>query len=105
MNVLIRPVLTEKSTKIAEGGRYTFYVDKEKDKNQIRKTVEEMFGVKVIRLWTTKMEGKHKKFGRFYKKLGQRKKVIVQLKEGQTIDLFETKKKTKKGGKNKILKG
>lgn len=95
MNILIRPIITEKSKKDAEGGKFTFDVNPDASKTQIEQFVEKAFGVNVLDVHTIHVHGKTKKFGksRKFKKLADRKKAIVKLAAGQTIDLFTTEKK------------
>lgn len=98
MSILVKPIITEKSKKDAEGGKFTFGVNLDASKTQIEKFVEKAFGVTVLEVNTIHVHGKTKKFGksRRYKKLTDRKKAIVRLTQGQTIDLFGTEKKGKK---------
>ncbi|MBI4058978.1 50S ribosomal protein L23 [Candidatus Microgenomates bacterium] len=104
MNVLIKPILTEKSTKIVENlNAFTFEVDWAANKHQISQTVEETFGVEVVKVRTIKLAGKTKRVRnrRNFQKLSDRVKAIVYLKKGQTIDLFPSEKKSKKTGRIK----
>ncbi|BAK81785.1 50S ribosomal protein L23 [Candidatus Arthromitus sp. SFB-rat-Yit] len=78
-DIIIRPVITEKSMSIMSEGKYTFVVHKKANKIQIRNAVENVFGVKVSRVFTMNYCGKKKRV-RF--NLGKRsdfKKAIVQL--------------------------
>ncbi|MBI2405858.1 50S ribosomal protein L23 [Candidatus Microgenomates bacterium] len=101
MSILLRPLITEKSKKDAEAGKFTFEVVASANKNQITHVVENAFGVKVKGVKTVKISGKTRRFGgrRLVKKLSDIKKAIVELEKGQTIDLFATEKK---GGKRKV---
>lgn len=94
MNILVKPLLTEKSYKSASDlNSYTFMVNKEADKKQITKEVENKFNVNVLKVRTINQLGKIKVFGAKRKK-GARantKKAIITLKKGQKIDLFEMK--------------
>lgn len=107
MNILVKPIITEKSKKEAEGGKFTFDVNPNASKTQIEQFVEKAFGVNVKRVHTIHVHGKTKKFGksRKFKKLADRKKAIVMLASGQTIDLFSTEKKTKKSSKGRSAPG
>lgn len=97
-NIFLLPVISEKSTNMAERGEYTFWVDQNLTKYQIKKAVEEGFGVSVRRVRTKVLRGKSKKAGR--KKLSvraaDRKLAIVKVGKDDKIDLFETKEKGKK---------
>jgi large subunit ribosomal protein L23 len=93
----LKPVLTEKSMKLAENGVYTFFVDKGLTKDQIKSLVNTTFTVHVTRVRTIKVPGESKKTIRGYKKVTQpRKKALVNLQEKEKIDLFEVKSKKSK---------
>jgi large subunit ribosomal protein L23 len=89
-DVLIRPLITEKSTRIIEIGQYTFEVHREANKIQIREAVEKTFNVKVKAVNTLNMPRKTRRRGRTVGTVPGWKKAIVTLQEGQTIDIFET---------------
>jgi large subunit ribosomal protein L23 len=86
--VLISPVVSEKSYSRIPTGQYTFRVHKDAHKTQVRQAVEELFGVKVLRVNVSKVQAKPKRRG-FHKgtKPGW-KKAIVQLQPGDTIEIF-----------------
>ncbi len=88
-DILIKPIITEKSTDMMSEGKYTFRVPLKANKYQIRDAVEEIFNVKVEAVNTMRMEGKKKRMGRYEGKRSDWKKAIVTLKEGETIELFE----------------
>jgi large subunit ribosomal protein L23 len=88
-NVLIRPVVTEKSTLQQERNRYVFEVDSSASKEQIAKAVEWAFDVKVIKVNTLTVPGKVKRYGRRPSKQPDWKKAIVSLAAGDSIQLFE----------------
>jgi len=90
----LEPVLTEKTLKLAEEGKYTFRVSLGFNKSKIKKLVEKVFGVHVVSVKTIKEPGERKRTitGR-YRKILPTKKAIVTLKEKEKIDVFETKKK------------
>jgi len=82
---------TEKVTKLKdEQNKYVFVVDKDSNKLEIKKAVEEIFKVKVKKVTTMNIHGKVKRMGRFEGKRPNWKKAVVQLVPGQTIELFET---------------
>lgn len=89
--VIIRPIISEKSMHEAEGGKFTFQVRKDANKNAIKKAIESQFSVKVIGLSTITVKGKRKRVGsrRMEVKDSISKKAIATLKKGQKIDLFE----------------
>ena len=87
--VLLRPLITEKSTMLAGDDKYVFEVDLRANKNQIKEAVELAFDVKVADVNTMKMKGKNKRFGRRVTKQPDWKKAIVTLQAGHSIELFE----------------
>ena len=64
-DVIKRPVVTEKTTRLMQENKYCFIVDRRANKTQIRQAVEEIFGVKVLAVNTMNMVGKLKRLGRF----------------------------------------
>ena len=88
-DVLIAPVISEKSyDRIADSNSYTFFVNPKTDKPQIKKAVEQMFGVNVLRVNTMYRKGKKKRFGYVIGQQSNRKIAIVTLSEGETIEAF-----------------
>ena len=87
--VLKRPIVTEKSTILGEGGRYVFEVDPDATKHDIAKAVEWAFDVKVVKVNTLMVTGKVKRYGRRPSKQADWKKAIVLLASGDSIQLFE----------------
>ncbi|MBR2195395.1 MAG: 50S ribosomal protein L23 [Salinivirgaceae bacterium] len=93
MSIIVRPIITEKMTAQAEKlNRYGFIVDKRADKLQIRKEVEDLYGVSVDSVNTIRYAGKRKsrytKAGFVEGRTNAYKKAIVTLKEGQSIDFY-----------------
>jgi len=87
---VIRPHITEKtSAAYQDRGEYTFEVHPDASKNQIRAAIEELFGVKVVDIWTSNQRGKEKRMGRSVGRRPNWKKAIVKLREGDTIEIFE----------------
>lgn len=97
-NIFLLPVISEKSTNMVEKGEYTFLVEQNLTKYQIKKAVEETFGVSVRRVRTKVLRGKSKKAGqkKLSVKTADRKLAIVRVGKDDKIDLFETKEKGKK---------
>ena len=87
--ILIAPVVSEKSYSHIPERKYTFKVHKDAHKTQIRQAVEELFGVKVARVNVIKMQPKPKRRGVTRGTKPGWKKAIVQLREGDTIEIFE----------------
>ena len=88
--VLKRPLITEKSNFLKEGlNQVVFEVDKKANKIEIKKAVENLFKVHVVKVHTFHVRGKIKRLGRSIGKKPNWKKAIVTLKEGERIDFFE----------------
>ncbi|HWQ75857.1 MAG TPA: 50S ribosomal protein L23 [Syntrophomonas sp.] len=88
-DIIIRPVVTEKSMDLLADNKYTFIVDKHSNKTEIKNAIEHIFKVDVVKVYTMNIKGKPKRMGRFEGKRPDRKKAIVSLKSGQKIRLFE----------------
>ncbi len=89
-DIIIKPVITEKSMDSLQEGKYTFKVDKNANKLEIAKAVEELFDVKVAKVNTVNCKGKSRRVGRFEGKKPDWKKAIVTLKEdSKSIEFFE----------------
>ena len=87
-DIIIRPMITERSTQLMAEGKYTFVVDKRANKIQIAQAIAEIFKVKVIYVHTMNVRGKKKRVGRFVGKRPDYKKAIVKLAAGESIELF-----------------
>ena len=87
--VLIRPVVSEKSYALMAEGKYTFRVHDRAHKLQIAHAVEEIFDVKVAAVRTSKVKSKPKRRGLHQGKTRGWKKAVVQLAPGERIELFE----------------
>lgn len=86
-DVLVRPIITEKSSRAAEQNKLTFAISPTASKVDVKQAVEALFKVEVTKVNTINVEGKRKKFRG---KEGQRstlRKAIVTLAEGQSVDL------------------
>jgi len=88
--IIKRPLITEKSTRLKEAeNQIAFVVDSQANKVQIRQAVEKLFKVKVEAVRTMNQVGKRKRIGRFVGWKSDWKKAIVTLKEGERIEFFE----------------
>ena len=87
--VLRRPLVTEKSTRLSESNKYVFEVDKRASKDQVRNAVEKAFKVGVVSVNMIKVPGEVKRMGRRAVDRPSWKKAIVTLKEGDKIQFFE----------------
>ena len=90
-DVILKPVITEKSMDLMADKKYTFLVHTEATKNQIKEAVEKMFnGTKVKSVNTMNLDGKKKRRGMTFGKTAKTKKAIVQLTEdSKDIEIFE----------------
>ncbi|WP_242923655.1 50S ribosomal protein L23 [Pontibacter liquoris] len=92
MNVLRKPLVTEKYAAMNEVGKYTFEVDRKANKVEIKKAVEKLYGVTVQKVATMRTNGKVKtkytKSGAVSGRTTPIKKAIVTLKEGDVIDFY-----------------
>jgi len=89
-DIIIKPIITEKSMMGMEDNRYTFKVLKDANKTEIKLAIEEAFGVKIAKINTMNVKGKVKRQGRFVGKRADWKKAIVTLTaDSKAIELFE----------------
>ena len=90
-DVILRPVVTEKSMTAMAEKKYTFYVNPDATKSQIKEAVEKMFdGTKVAKVNTMNLDGKKRRRGMVFGRTAQKKKAIVQLtEESADIQIFE----------------
>ena len=86
--IILAPVMSEKSYHGTPDGKYTFRVHSDAHKTQIRQAVEELFDVKVIRVNIVKVQAKPKRRGLYKGTRPGWKKAIVQLRDGDTIEIF-----------------
>jgi large subunit ribosomal protein L23 len=87
-DILLRPVVSEKSYGLLDEGKYTFLVDPDSNKTQIRLAVEEVFRVKVTNVNTINRPGKRRRTRYGWGKRPDTKRAIVTLAEGDRIDIF-----------------
>ena len=88
-DVIIEPVVSEKSYELLDTGRYTFVVHPSANKTEIKQAVEAIFNVKVNNVNTLNRKGKRKRFGFNYGQRKNTKRAIVTLAEGDEIDIFD----------------
>ncbi len=86
--VIIRPVVSEKSYVLSAANRYTFRVHPDAHKTQIRQAVQELFDVRVVEVRTLSVKSKPKRRGTVFGRTRTWKKAIVQLREGDSIPIF-----------------
>jgi large subunit ribosomal protein L23 len=87
--VVLAPIVSEKSYAASTRGTYTFRVHPDAHKTQIRQAIEELFEVKVERVNVIKVPAKPKRRGTFRGSRAGWKKAVVQLRAGETIEIFE----------------
>jgi len=88
--VVLKPLLTEKGTRLKEeGNQYIFRVARTANKVEIRQAIEQLFKVTVLDVRTAHVRGKVKRLGRFQGRKPNWKKAIATLKEGDSIELYE----------------
>ncbi|MDE6519280.1 MAG: 50S ribosomal protein L23 [Ruminococcus sp.] len=89
-DIIIKPVITEKSMDELQTGKYTFKVAKDATKSEIKKAVEKLFNVNVAKVTTMNVKGKMKRVGRYEGMTSSWKKAIVTLTpDSKTIEFFE----------------
>jgi large subunit ribosomal protein L23 len=86
--VIIRPIVSEKTFALAEAAKYTFRVHDKAHKTQIRQAIEQLFDVHVVEVRTASVKSKPKRRGHTSGRTRSWKKAIVQVREGETIPIF-----------------
>lgn len=87
--VLIRPVISEKSYVLSAAGKYTFRVHPDAHKTEIRQAVESLFDVHVLDVRTISVKSKPKRRGNTRGRTRSWKKAIVQVRPGETVPIFQ----------------
>ncbi len=90
-DIIIRPVITEKATELAKQNKYVFRVHKKANKDMIDKAIRSIFGVTPLKVNVMVVRGKRKRVRYNYGYTASWKKAIVTLKEGDKIEVFESK--------------
>jgi large subunit ribosomal protein L23 len=92
IHILKRPIVTEKMAALQESGRYTFEVDRQANKIEVRRAIEQLYGVTVVAVNTMRYAGKIKsrntKNGPVTGRRPSSKRAVVTLKAGDTIDFY-----------------
>ena len=86
-DIIIAPVVTEKTAALAENNVYTFKVSKDANKTQIKQAIEEAFNVKVSEVRTLNTKSKKRRVGRYTGNTKTYKKAIITLMDGYTIEV------------------
>jgi large subunit ribosomal protein L23 len=87
--VIIRPVISEKSFALAEAGKYTFRIHDRAHKTEVRQAVEQLFDVGVVGVRTAWVDSKPKRRGYTSGRSRRWKKAVVQVRPGETIPIFQ----------------
>ncbi|MDT8284680.1 MAG: 50S ribosomal protein L23 [Thermovirgaceae bacterium] len=88
-DIILRPVITEKSSRLMEQNKYTFEVHPRANKIEVRNAVTTLFKVKVVKVSTIYVRSKPKKMGAFLGKSRAWKKAVVTVAAGERIEFFE----------------
>jgi len=88
-DVIIRPVISEKTYELLDENKYTFIVDKRANKTEIRQAIEAIFEVRVLGVNTMNRPGKRKRRGWVVGKRPDTKRAIVKVAPGDEIELFD----------------
>ena len=89
-DVILAPIVSEKSYALIDEGRYTFVVAPSSNKTEIKQAVEAIFGVRVDAVNTLNHKGKRKRFRNTYGRRKGTKRAVVTLAAGDEIDIFES---------------
>ena len=88
-DIILKPLISEKAVAKMAEGKYAFRVRLDANKTQIKDAIEEIFSVTVTGVSTMRMHGKVRRQGKFIGRRSDWKKAVVQLKEGDSIKVFE----------------
>lgn len=87
-DIIIRPIVTEKSMKISDENKITFMVSKDANKVSVAQAIQEIYNIKPEKVNIVNVHPKIRRVGRYSGKTNAYKKAIVKLPEGQSIDIF-----------------
>ncbi len=89
-DIILSPVVSEKSYGAVQDNRYSFFVDLRANKPEIKRAIQEAFKVKVLKISTMHVRSKPKRLGQSVGRNARRKKAVVTLREKDKIDFFES---------------
>ena len=89
-DIILSPVVSEKSYGAVADMRYSFYVDVRANKDKIKRAIEQIFDVEVLKISTINVKPKPKRLGRSVGKSARRKKAVVTLRKKDKIEFFES---------------
>lgn len=87
-DIILRPIITEASMLVMDDKKYTFEVDVRANKTHVKQAIEKLFDVEVEKVNIMNVRGKLKRMGRFAGYTRKRRKAIVTIAEGQSIEIF-----------------
>nr|YP_009296548.1 ribosomal protein L23 [Thorea hispida]AOM65483.1 ribosomal protein L23 [Thorea hispida]ARX95852.1 50S ribosomal protein L23 [Thorea hispida]UNJ79137.1 ribosomal protein L23 [Thorea hispida] len=87
-DIIKKPIITDKTTKLLELNQYSFIVDKKATKNEIKQAIKYIFQVHIIKINTVRLAPQYKHVGKFHGKKAQYKKAIFTLAQNDQINLF-----------------
>jgi large subunit ribosomal protein L23 len=90
-DIIVRPVVSEKSYAGLEGNRYTFLVDGRANKTEIKEAIQQIWNVRVIAVNTMNRKGKRKRTRFGFGKRADQKRAVVTLAAGESIEIFESR--------------
>lgn len=90
-DVILYPIISEKSYTAIDENKYTFMVDSRSNKTEIKEAVEKAFDVRVVKVNTLRTKGKPRRLGLTEGRTSSGKKAIVTLAEGSSIEFFESR--------------
>lgn len=88
-DIILKPLISEKAVAAMSEGKYAFKVRLDANKTQVKDAIETIFSVTVIEVNTMRQHGKVRRQGKFIGRRSDWKKAVVQLKEGDSIKVFE----------------
>ncbi len=86
MSVLVKPIISEKAGSLTKLGKYVFEVTRKATASEVKKEIEKVYKVKVVSVNTIVVAGKNRRYGRSVGRTSDRKKAVVTLVSGQTIE-------------------
>jgi large subunit ribosomal protein L23 len=89
-DIIIAPVVSEKSYAGVQDKRYSFFVNLRATKSQIKSAIEEIFNVKVVKISTSNIKSKPRRLGKSVGRSSRKKKAVVTLSKKDKIDFFES---------------
>lgn len=87
--ILSKPIISEKATFLGGENKYVFEISKSSNKKEVARAISDVYGIKPLKVHIVNVKGKYRKYGRQTGRTKDRKKAIVTLKEGQTIQVYE----------------